>query len=124
MAIDKKHLLLCSDSRDATLYTTFFDHPCERGQIFEQRLHEGLRLLFINLLFDVMFSHVVIYLQQRAKTRPPGATPKYSFPRSLELTWVAMDARPTRDTAPGVALDLRWNQTTRAFRTPRRALPH
>ena len=59
MSIDQEHLLLCSDSRNAALDTIVLQHPREGGKIFQQCLHEGLRLLLIHVLFDVMFSHEV-----------------------------------------------------------------
>src|SRR5262249_44817256 len=72
MAIDQEHLLLCSDSSDIVLETIVLEHECECGKIFQQRLHEGLRLLLIHLLFDVMFAHgsPELCLRSRAKTKP------------------------------------------------------
>ena len=57
MAIEQEHLLFGADSRDAALDTIVLEHPRERGKIFQQRLHERLRLLLIDILLDVMFSH-------------------------------------------------------------------
>src|ERR1051326_6965400 len=57
MAVDQKHLLFSADPPDAALNETTVEHVRERAQIFQQPLHERLRLLLVDVLRDVVFSH-------------------------------------------------------------------
>src|SRR5215470_19419862 len=112
MAIDQEHLLFGSDLRNTALDKTVLQHPRECVKIFQQCLHEGLRLFLIHVLFDVMFTHESAN-STPAKTQPHEPSPKHSPPGSPKSSRVATDARPTRDKEPAVTLDRRLIQTMR-----------
>ena len=120
MAIEQEHLLLGADSRHAALDTAVLDHPRECGKIFQQRLHESLRLLLIHVLLDVMFSHDLELVRNPQLTQI-----QQTVLRNLWLIGASLSAatgvQQEQDTAPALALDRRSIQTVRAFQTRRRA---
>jgi hypothetical protein len=59
ISVDQKHLLFRANARHSALDAAVFEHKSECTKVFEQRLHESVRLVFVNVLFDLMFSHLV-----------------------------------------------------------------
>src|SRR5215216_3165281 len=57
VAVDQEHLLLRSDARDSTLESSILEHECQRAEIFQQCLHEGMRFFLIDVWFDLVLSH-------------------------------------------------------------------
>src|SRR5262249_15173858 len=59
VTIDQKHLLFRSDAQLAALNVAVVQHERERTEVFEERLHELLRLALVNILFNVVLTHPV-----------------------------------------------------------------